>query len=145
MHLLVPFQHLHKLSNLFRACLGFLGGLNSEQNGVAISTIKRSKEILGSRTAIQCGLEVTWHSCFAGRVIRGLPASVTFGALNFLKSGRFHFSCFNQGKRLVLVDLGPYAFTRASSEFLEPELFAMGPLLSVYPSEAKRDLNGFIV
>ena len=145
MHLLVPFQHLHELGNFLRACFDLLGGLNSEQNGVSIPAIESSEEVLGPRIVVQCGLKVTWHCGFTGRVIRGVPAPVIFGALNFLEPGRFHLSCFDQGKRLVLVDLGPHAFIRAPSEFLEPEMLAMGPLLSVYPSEAKRGLNGFIV
>lgn len=145
MHLLVPLQHLHELGNLLRACFGLLDGLNPEQDGVSISAIKRFEELPGARIAVKRGLEVAWHRGLAGRVIRGFPAPVTFGALDFLEAGGFHFSRFDQGKRLFPVDLRPDALVRAPGEFLQPELLAMGLLLPIDPSEAKRGLNGFVV
>src|ERR1700723_3185462 len=145
MPLLVPVQDLHELDNFLRSCFGFLGSLNPEQNGVSIATIKSSKKLLGSRIAIECKLKVTWYSCFVGRVICGVPAPVAFRSLHFLEPLRFHLSRFDQGKRFALIDLGPDAFVRAPSEFLEPEVLAVGLFLSIYPSEAKRYLNGFIV
>jgi hypothetical protein len=53
MNFLVPFQHLHEPQNSPGARFSLLGGLNPEQDSISISTIERSKEVLGSHIAIQ--------------------------------------------------------------------------------------------
>jgi hypothetical protein len=53
MNLFVSLQHLHKLRNLLRTCCGSFGGLNPENNGISISTIKRPEKLLRPRIAIQ--------------------------------------------------------------------------------------------
>jgi len=85
MELFVVFQHLHKLLNAAFARLDLLGSLNPEEDGISIRAVQRREEGLGFCVAIQRGLEVgRYFGCF-GRVIRGIPAPITFGTFNFLE------------------------------------------------------------
>ena len=90
MYPLPPLQHFDELLDFSRAGFGFLDGLNTEKNCVAVGAIELLKKFAGARVRPQGGLKIVRNCGSAGRIVCRFPAAMGFGELDGFQSGGAH-------------------------------------------------------
>lgn len=118
MKLLVAFKHGNELHDLPSAGFGLLHVLDAEENRVAIGSVQSLEEFVGALTRRKGDGQIFWNSGPAGRVVRGIPAAVDFGAIYGFETSGLHVSAFGESEGFLAVDLGPDAFLGARHEAL---------------------------
>lgn len=134
-------QHVDKLYDLARACLGLLRILNPKQDRVAVPAVQCRKKLPRFRTCVQSDLEVVWHRRLAGGRVGIFPLTVFLRVLDHTQARRTHSALCDERFSLLFVDLGQDAFCRAAREALEPVSFAVRLLLAINPAIAERPFH----
>src|SRR3954469_10445415 len=104
MELLAFLQHRDQPGDSLPTSLRFLCRLNAPDDGVAVDAVEAGEEFLRFWIVVQLGFEVRRHRRSRRRIVGGLPAAISFGALDLGEAGGTHLTALDQPQRFFAID-----------------------------------------
>src|SRR5690606_27263487 len=122
---------------------GLRGGLDPEEDGVAVYTVEAFEGGAGGGARVEGRLEVVRHGCGCLRRVRGVPPAVGAGGFDLAEAGGSHPALGEEPIDMLAVDAGPEATRAAASKALQPGVAVVAPLLTVDPPVSERGVECF--
>jgi hypothetical protein len=141
----LAFEHGDKFCEAAAACVGTLGLVEAEEDGVAVDAVEAFKKCLGGGLVGQgCG-KVLWHLDFGLGGVCVVPLAIGFGNLDGLEALGLHPAGCGQRCDFAHIDLGPDAPGPARHKTLDKGLGVPGTLLAIDPAIAERAIERLLV